>query len=209
MNGTLAEARRSGEQSTKQMWQAVGNINWMARTMDQSSKDTLVQMKAQSQAMTESADSVVSANRPWIVPDRPPQNKRFIQEANLEWHNAGKTPAVAVFSTLEYSMSEFPHRLRTCSEMEKALKKRPLSTWQYQGFVAQDGRYEIGLSNVPAWEGQAPINIHGCVWYTDILSNTERTTEFFYVAFQNKFAFPAPSEDVTLYYLAERPFVYK
>src|ERR1039457_4063835 len=38
--GTLNEATRSGQQSTWQMWQAVGNINWMARSMDQSSKDT-------------------------------------------------------------------------------------------------------------------------------------------------------------------------
>jgi hypothetical protein len=208
MRGTLAETRQSGRQSADQMSEAVGNINWMARTTDQSSKDTLAQMKAQSEAMQRSANSVVSANRPWVVPDFPPQHKRTIQEANLEWHNAGKTPAVSVFSTTEYFIAEFPHRLRTCAEMERKLRKQPLSTWQFQGFVAQDGRYETGLANTPTWVGQAPINIHGCVWYTDILSNTQRTTEFFYTAFQNRFAFPA-SEGVSIFYLSDRPFVYK
>ncbi len=47
MHGTLAEMKRSGEQSTEQVWSAIGNINWMARTMDQSSKDTLAQIKEQ------------------------------------------------------------------------------------------------------------------------------------------------------------------
>jgi hypothetical protein len=166
------------------------------------------EMREATKAATMSADSVVSVNRPWIVPDPPPQHKLTIQEANLEWHNAGKTPAVAVFSTAEYFVGEFPRHLRSCPEMERALKEKSLDTWQYQGFVAQDGRYETGLANTPTWNAPAPLNVHGCVWYTDILSNTERTTEFFYVAFRNRFAFP-PSEGVSVYYLQDRPFVYK
>jgi hypothetical protein len=208
MRGTLAEMKRSGADSTNQVWQAIANINWMARTAEQSSKDTLAQMKSQSQEMRRSADSVISANRAWIVPGTPPQNKRAIQEANLEWHNAGKTPAVAVFSTAEYFVAEFPLRLRTCAEIERALKALPLNTWQYQGFVAQDARYETGLANTPPWNGPAPLDIHGCVWYTDILSNTERTTEFFYTAFYNKFAFPA-SEGISVFYEQGRPLIYR
>lgn len=159
-----------------------------------------------------SADYQVAANRAWIVPEPPPQNKRVIQEANLEWHNVGKTPALAVFSGKEYFIGELPRHLRTCAEIEREVKRQPVSTWQYQAFVAEGGRYEIGLDNTPAWTGAAPLNIHGCIWYTDILSKMQRSTEFFYEAFQNKYiAYPpeARGEGVTLYYLGDRPFVYE
>jgi hypothetical protein len=178
------------------------------RESEQQFKQTLKEMQAQSQAMQESADSEVSTNRAWMVPDAPPHNKRTIEEANLEWHNAGKTPAIAVFSTTEYFIGEFPHQLRTCVEMERKLKKQPMDIWQYEGFIAESGRYETGLAHIPAWVGQQPISIHGCVWYTDIVSNTEKSTEFFLQAFQNKFAFPS-SEGVSLFYLSDRPLIYK
>jgi hypothetical protein len=171
-------------------------------------RETLTQMQAQSRAMQESAYSDVSSNRAWIVPNPPPQHKRNLAEATLEWHNAGKTPAVDVFSTTEYFIGKFPYRLGTCAEMERKLKKRPLSTWQYQGFIPAGGRYETGLSNTPAWVGQDPILIHGCVWYTDIVTNTERSTEFFLTAFQMRFAYPR-SQGVSLFYLAGRPFIFK
>jgi len=44
--GTLEEMKRSGAQSTDQMWQAIGNVNWMARTMDQSQKKTSASLDA-------------------------------------------------------------------------------------------------------------------------------------------------------------------
>jgi hypothetical protein len=182
---------------------AIGAIFYGAVAMYQA-----YEMREATRAAIISADSVISINRPWIVPGPPRQNRRTIQEANLEWQNAGKTPAVALFSTAEYFVGEFPPHLRSCPEIEKTLKKQPLETWQYQGFVAQDGRYETGLANTPKWDGPASLNIHGCVWYTDVLSNTERTTEFFYTAFHNKFGFP-PSEGISVFYMQDHPFVYE
>jgi hypothetical protein len=208
MRGALSDSQRSGETTTNQIWQAVGNVNWMARTADQSSRNTYGEMENQSRALRESADSEISANRAWIVPDLPPQHKGSIEEANLEWHNAGKTPAVSVFSTAEYFTGELPRRLRTCVEMERTLKKQPIDRWQFQGFVAENGRYETGLGHAPAWVGQQPIFVHGCVWYTDVLSGVERDTEFFFLAFQDKFAWPK-SEGVSLFFLADRPLIYK
>jgi hypothetical protein len=46
MRGTLTEMQRSGGDSTQQVWRAIDNLNWMARTADQSSKATIEQMKA-------------------------------------------------------------------------------------------------------------------------------------------------------------------
>jgi hypothetical protein len=40
MRGTLSEMKRSGEPSTQQMWSAISNINWMARSVDWSQKTT-------------------------------------------------------------------------------------------------------------------------------------------------------------------------
>jgi hypothetical protein len=162
--------------------------------------------KRSADATTRAANSEVAANRAWIVPDFPPQHKRVIEEANLEWHNAGKTPAISVFSWKEYFPGEFPKRMNSCAEAESAVKKQPLDSLQYQGFIAEGGRYEIGLDHAPAWVGQQPIFIHGCIWYTDISSNTEKSSEFFYVAFQNKFGLPN-SEGVSLFF--DRPFTYK
>jgi hypothetical protein len=189
-------------------WNMLCKMTEANKTASDSFAKTLCQMQAQTKAQQDAANSVLSANRPWIVPRPPPHNKRTIQEANLEWYNAGKTPAVGVFSTAEYFVAEFPRKLRSCLELEKDIKRQPLGTWQYAAFVAQDGRYETGLQNTPPWNGPAPLNIHGCVWYTDILSNTERTTEFFYVAFYNRFGLP-PSEGITLFYLQDQPFIYK
>lgn len=152
-----------------------------------------------------SADSEVAANRAWIVPDFPPQHKRVIEEANLEWHNAGKTPAIAVSSWKEYFTGEIPKTTRNCSEMERVARAQPQVSRQYQAFVSEGGRYEIGLDQAPPWTGQQPIYIHGCIWFTDISSNTEKSSEFFYIAFQNKFGTPS-SDDISLFF--DRPFTY-
>jgi hypothetical protein len=162
----------------------------------------------QSNSMRQSVESQISGSRAWIVPEAPPQKKPKIEEANLEWRNAGKTPAVSVFSMKEYFTGEFPLILRSCEAMEKELKKTSIDQWQYQGFVADGGRYEIGLDHAPAWVGQAPIAIHGCVWYTDVLSGKERSTEFFYQAFQNVYGFPK-ADGISVFYLSDRPFIYR
>lgn len=157
-------------------------------------------------AAKRSADSGIASNRAWVVPDSPPQHKRVIEEANLEWHNAGKTPAIGVFSWKEYFSGKFPGRMNTCTESESVAEKQPLDSRQYQAFVSEGGRYEIGLDHAPDWVGQQPIFIHGCIWYTDISSNTEKSSEFFYVAFQNKYGFPS-SEGISIFF--DRPFIYK
>jgi hypothetical protein len=40
MRGTLSEMKTSGEQSTQQMWSAISNLNWIARSVDWSQKTT-------------------------------------------------------------------------------------------------------------------------------------------------------------------------
>ncbi|MGA9671793.1 MAG: hypothetical protein WBQ94_21455, partial [Terracidiphilus sp.] len=50
MQEQLAEMKRGGEQSTEQMWSAIGNINWEARSMDWSQKSTKQAMGDQTKA---------------------------------------------------------------------------------------------------------------------------------------------------------------
>jgi hypothetical protein len=165
-------------------------------------------LDAQSRAAQETARIVISDNRPWIVPDPPPQHKNNLAEAILDWHNVGQSPAVDVFSYPEYFVGDIPKRVRTCRELERDLKRKRIDTWQYQSFVDKGARYQVGLSDYPGWNGQSPIGIHGCIWYRDVLSNAQRTTEFFYIAFQGEFGFPK-SEGITLFYLADHPIIYR
>jgi hypothetical protein len=62
MRGTLSEMKRSGEQSTAQMWAAIDNVNWLARSADWSQKvtqkqasDTVAEMQKQSGAQERTA----------------------------------------------------------------------------------------------------------------------------------------------------------
>jgi hypothetical protein len=200
--GQWDEMRKATEASTD----AANTAACALKENERQFQQTLEQMRAQSQAMHESAGSEIATNRAWIVPDFPPQHKRTIQEANLDWHNAGKTPAISVFSWKEYFTGGFPHQMRTCAMVASVVKKQPTDLRQYQPFVSEGGRYTIGLDRAPSSFGQQPISIHGCIWYTDISSNTEKSSEFFYLAFQNENARPS-SEGISVFFA--RPFVYK
>ena len=59
MHQTLTEMKRSGEQSTEQAWSAVGNINWMARSMDLSQKEAQDSLQA-------TIDSFHLDQRAWV-----------------------------------------------------------------------------------------------------------------------------------------------
>lgn len=68
MQGTLEEAQRSGRQSTEQVWRAIDNLNWAARSMDlaqkqaQASSDgTLARMEESNRINREALESVQRA----------------------------------------------------------------------------------------------------------------------------------------------------
>jgi hypothetical protein len=90
MQGALDEAKRSGEQSTEQMWSAVGNINWMARSMDSSQKQSQVSLQA-------SIENFHLEQRAWLglasVEMKPMKAPDPIR-ATMVVLNSGKTPAL-------------------------------------------------------------------------------------------------------------------
>jgi len=92
MQGALDETRRSGEQSTEQMWQAVGNINWIARTADQSTKDNLAQIKEQTAIQGRAANTAKSVAVTADASLKSSQQQFRTEQRPLVW----ATPGVSV-----------------------------------------------------------------------------------------------------------------
>jgi hypothetical protein len=64
MRGQLDEMKRSGEQSTEQMWSAIGNMNWMARSMDSTQQQARESLQA-------TIGNFHTEQRAWIELDQP------------------------------------------------------------------------------------------------------------------------------------------
>ena len=128
MQDTLNEQRRSGEQSTAQMWSAIGNINWMARSADWSQKVTKASAEASdrqsNKALNASIDNFHQDQRAWVgfsgfspqvlsgpinetLPNFPPAYQTFVADL----FNSGRTPAreVEVIASVHFVIE--PHIL--------------------------------------------------------------------------------------------------
>jgi hypothetical protein len=81
MRGTLAETKRSGEQSTEQMWSAIGNINWMARTADESLHQAQHAFDAGIRA---NMQQLRDEQRPYIWPLRI-EKRRIVRGEQMKW----------------------------------------------------------------------------------------------------------------------------
>jgi hypothetical protein len=154
-----------------------------AKTLCQMQAQTVAQQKAASSARS-SADAAVSASRPWIVPIKELQYLNAPTPIYLSWRNLGKTPAFHVSATAEYALGWAPKGKETCEQLRRT------SNWGGGlSMILPDSSYSFVLQNLPKkWEeplgeeGVRRMTIHGCVWYTDVLANAERTTEFCYQA---------------------------
>ncbi len=138
-------------------------------------------------AAKRSADAQIAASRAWIVPtgktktwEAQATNGPKYMGIDIDWMNAGKTPAIGLHGTAEYSVKPFVNR-KSClalKEQAKWTSEMPL--------LLQGQQYTITFQNYPPeWNETNKgglLFIHGCVWYTDVLANRERTTEFYYEA---------------------------
>jgi hypothetical protein len=129
------------------------------------------------------ANAAVSASRAWMVPVG--ERKSNPATINFVWKNAGKSPAISVRATAEYATQEIrPAFVMGCDAL---LKHHGWMT--QQSILLENDPFEITLQNMPADYQKMPIPnspnvvwIHGCVWYTDVLTNRTRTTEFCYTS---------------------------
>jgi hypothetical protein len=156
---------------------------------------SVTEMQKQSSAMRESADASIAANRAWMlpVPLSATQVEPGDRPINLHWLNAGKSPAVNIYATAEYEIGSPTVRTFKLSEGCAYLKRRlnGLKNTQWEkkmSLLVPGDRFDLELANTPTEWTAAPTTgnnalvAHGCIWYTDVLSNRERTTEFCYEA---------------------------
>jgi len=110
MKGQLEEMRQGGGTAANQLWQAIGNMNWMARTADGSlhqTREAMETSKRESEiSLTASVEESRLDLRAWIVleplvpvlavPEAPPQGVPSPYRYELVLENVGKTPAYHV-----------------------------------------------------------------------------------------------------------------
>jgi hypothetical protein len=106
MSDTLRQAEQSSQQSTNQVWQAIGNINWMARSMDWSQKGTQAAIEHSDRLAKRALDASVAQakldRRPWVGLQLLQCNNcrtdtdgsLIIGDLSAVLVNTGKTPAV-------------------------------------------------------------------------------------------------------------------
>jgi hypothetical protein len=129
-------------------------------------------------AARESADAAVAASRAWIMPTgslgKTWWAKSFLA-VELDWTNVGKSPAVRIRATAEYRVDLMGGPFNAgCVTPKK-------TGWETsEAVLLPSGEFRLTLQSLPRnWNGKAKIlSIHGCIWYADVLTNQERTTEF-------------------------------
>jgi hypothetical protein len=186
---TATDQRRAKEESywnRQVLWQCVtacatiaafGAAAYYACYAKKQAKATVVAAKA----AKESADAEVSANRAWIVPSG---NKTWMVNNNFmgfefDWINAGKTPAVHVRATEEFKTDPNAKFKQGCVTYDP--KKG--GEEQITPVVLPQQTFPIA-PGIPgeafAWsEGKSTIiQVHGCIRYVDVLTNSERYTDF-------------------------------
>jgi hypothetical protein len=135
-------------------------------------------------ATQDSANAAVAASRSWIVPSGKtrtwivkPGNRPEYWAFEIEWVNAGATPALNFESTAEYRLTDPPRFHAGCTVLEQ-------SKWKSITFmILKGGTYTMPFQDLPPeWNVNriGYLYVHGCIWYTDVLTNVRRTTEFYY-----------------------------
>jgi hypothetical protein len=106
MHGTLGQMQRSGDQATQQMWSAIGNINWIARSMDWSQKTTQNGLEASEKqsrdAIKATQEQMRLDERAWVGAGSPSITLNTASPIKIETRVAilGKSPAVDIRSRL-------------------------------------------------------------------------------------------------------------
>lgn len=190
---SVVDSNQSDANTRQQLEIAKGQAKTAADALKASENSfltTLNEMKRQSDAMKDaatatekSADADVAANRAWMVPDGKVVN--VIAPIEFYWKNVGKSPAVDIQYTAEYRpyLTAGPDFMSGCDNL---LKNHGWIT--RAGNVLPDATLLIDLNGGLPDQWISPtgnlgtLQIHGCVWYIDVLTDKTRSTEFCYSA---------------------------
>lgn len=115
MRGQLQEMKRSGEQSTDQVWKAIGNINWEARSMDWSQKVSQQGINGSAAQAQQSLGATQAQmrldQRAWVgisAVDPGVFSETTGFPVVIVFTNSGKTPAMHVTSSQGFGLSPVP-----------------------------------------------------------------------------------------------------
>ena len=203
MSGTLAEAKRSGEQSTSQMWSAIGNVNWMARSMDWSQKEAQQSLESSEQQSKTVLDATVAnfrqEQRAWVGLGHYEivnfDNKRAFN-LTLPWVNSGKTPAIrtkvaVAFSFRPSQMTGPPAGHKYI--FENAVAIAPQGTFSANIVNSVVTKHFDTIANGTVW-----MHVYGQFRYCDVNSGRIHTTSFclYYSTKSKKMAFCEHGNDM-------------
>jgi len=189
---------------------------------------SVIAANAQASAAITQANIAIAAGQARMVPT---DHKASGLNISLYFLNAGISPAVNVYGLTEYALGSgmsipTPQFAPDCAHLKS---KQPAPTKISFPVVLPKDTFSIDpIQDIPAgWSAEAnadeiqqfPVRIgpgagrivptirtlliHGCVWYTDVLSNQERTTEFYFMANRNR---PAGSSQDTVNVYPYNPF---
>jgi hypothetical protein len=163
------------------------------------------------QAAKESTDAEVATNRAWIVPtDGPQKNPSTVElywknagktpavrvrgtaEYASQWPHHFSDGCNTLAQTMVIKNTKTGKGSVTASvpgEEVRTVMAASGGWWVEQPYLLPDRSFQMTLEEVPNDWNRPLIGhqihillIHGCVWYTDALTNQERTTEFCYDA---------------------------
>jgi hypothetical protein len=170
----LRQTKTSGETATHQMWQAVGNMNWLAKEMmnavQQAQGATRISQGNAKRALDASVGSARTAQRAWIAPIRA---RIHIAEAEAregdtitreritgreglsdipfieaELHNVGETPAVHTRARVKILLR--PTRVGK----DERIEIPPKIEAESEGIVSKGGL--MAFAHIPAFEDTPP-----------------------------------------------------
>ncbi|MGB6973931.1 MAG: hypothetical protein WBD67_04530 [Terracidiphilus sp.] len=178
MRDTLAEMKRSGEQSTQQVWSAIGNLNWMARSTDQSQK-----------VSQKSIEAIIKQNhldqRAWVsvteISGPPEVGKPW--DVKIIFRNTGKT--IARDLRIRFGVDDLPGEAEPPVGYRRDQRFSPptiLSPGSFGESHQFPGSRDQGHPNVVSQEifdahkkGTMRLSVFGILLYRDIFGGHHRT----------------------------------
>jgi hypothetical protein len=112
MRDTLRVMKSSSDTNTEQVWRAISNLNWLARTMDGNLKEAqrseTESRKQARAALNASIEASRNDQRAWVGLKDPqvtliPDKESIIK---IQFSNTGKTPAISVHMVVEIKRTE-------------------------------------------------------------------------------------------------------
>lgn len=172
------EMKTGGATTSDQLWHAIDNMNWLARTADESSKKAAISADAAKSAADTSRDAFFLGERAWVgvvavtLLKEPALNEAVSFSFRIK--NTGNTPAIKVGTKGDLSVSGHispPTDWRRLADREPAILFQGESSGQIPLAVTPSV-----VMTEPLWASyqkhQSDIYAHVRIDYADVFGNT-------------------------------------